>query len=70
LTSDQLQALAGLIAQNWEDLLRVAGSLKMGTVRASELIRALQRGNRCSLLARAIGELGRIPKTLHLLAFI
>jgi TnpA family transposase len=59
-----------LIAQNWDNLLRVAGSLKMGTVRASELIRALQRGNRHSLLARAIGELGRIPKTLHLLAFI
>jgi TnpA family transposase len=59
-----------LIAQNWEDLLRVAGSLKMGTVRASELIRALQRGTKRSLLARAIGELGRIPKTLHLLAFI
>ena len=59
-----------LIIQNWDDLLRVAGSLKLGTLRASELIRALQRGSKRSLLARALGELGRIPKTLHLLTFI
>jgi hypothetical protein len=56
-----------MIAQHWDDFLRVAGSLKMGTVRASELIRSLQRGGRVSTLGRAIGELGRIPKTLHLL---
>ena len=59
-----------LIIQHWDDLLRVAGSLKWGTVRASELIRSLQRGGRASTLGRAIGELGRIPKTLHLLNFI
>ena len=59
-----------LIIQHWDDLLRIAGSLKMGTVRASELIRSLQRGGRASTLGRAIGELGRIPKTLHLLNFI
>ena len=35
-----------------------------------ELIRSLQRGGRASTLGRAIGELGRIPKTLHLLNFI
>ncbi len=59
-----------LIAQNWDDFLRVAGSIKMGKVSASELIRTLQRGSKRSLLARALGELGRIPKTLHLLTFI
>lgn len=59
-----------LIAQHWDDFLRVAGSLKMGTVRASDLIRSLQRGGRASTLGRAIGELGRIPKTLHLLNFV
>jgi hypothetical protein len=59
-----------LITQNWDDFLRVAGSLKMGKVSASELIRALQRGSKRSLLGRALGELGRIPKTLHLLTFI
>ena len=59
-----------LIRQNWDDMLRVAGSLKMGKVSASELIRMLQRGTKRSTLARAIGELGRISKTLHLLAYI
>jgi len=57
-----------LITQHWDDLLRVAGSLKMGTVGAVELMRSLQGGSHQSALARAIGELGRIPKTLHLLA--
>jgi len=42
----------------------------MGKVSASELIRTLQRGSKRSLLALALGELGRIPKTLHLLTFI
>ncbi|PSB42792.1 hypothetical protein C7B80_26295 [Cyanosarcina cf. burmensis CCALA 770] len=32
-----------LIARSWDDLLRVAGSLKLGTVSASELMRTLIR---------------------------
>jgi TnpA family transposase len=56
-----------LIIQHWDDLLRVAGSLKTGAVGAIELMRSLQGKNRHSTLARAIAELGRIPKTLHLL---
>jgi TnpA family transposase len=59
-----------LIADHWDDLLRIAGSLRLGTVRASELMRSLQRGGRASVLAKAIGELGRIAKTLYLLAYI
>ena len=60
----------GLIEQNWDDMLRVAGSLKWGTVSASELIRSLLRSKRPSSLTRAISELGRIPKTLFLLSYI
>jgi len=59
-----------LIAAHWDDLLRVAGSLKLGMVSASEFLRTLGRDGRPTTLARAIGELGRIPKTLHLLSFI
>jgi TnpA family transposase len=58
------------IARNWDDLLRVAGSLKMGTVGASELVRGLQGGGRPSTLGRAIGELGRVAKTLYLLNYL
>ena len=60
----------GLIERNWDDMLRVAGSLKQQTVSASELIRSLLRSKRPSTLARAISELGRIPKTLFLLSYI
>jgi TnpA family transposase len=59
-----------LIAHNWDDLLRVAGSLHQGTVSASELMRSILRSHHPSTLARAIGALGRIPKTLYLLAYI
>jgi TnpA family transposase len=59
-----------LITQNWDDLLRVAGSLQQGTVSASELMRSLLRSKRPSTLARAIAALGRIPKTLYMLAYI
>ena len=58
------------IERNWDDLLRVAGSLKMGTVSASELIRGLQGGGRPSTLGRAIGELGRVAKPLYLLNYL
>lgn len=59
-----------LIAFNWDDILRVAGSLKLGTVSASDLMRSLQRGNQHSTLSKAIAELGRIAKTLYLLSYI
>ena len=59
-----------LIEQNWDDLLRVAGSLKLGTVSAQEIMRALQLGKKPSTLAKAIGELGRVAKTLYLLNYV
>jgi TnpA family transposase len=58
------------IERNWDDMLRVAGSLKMGTVGATELVRGLQCGGRPSTLGRAIGELGRVAKTLYLLNYL
>ncbi|MGI8678622.1 MAG: Tn3 family transposase [Jatrophihabitans sp.] len=53
-----------LIATHRDDLLRVAGSLATGTVRASELLRVLQGGGRPTPLGRAVAELGRIPNPL------
>lgn len=45
-----------LIAEHWEDLLRLAGSLKLWTVLASGLIRTLQTKDRPTKLARALEE--------------
>jgi len=59
-----------LIARNWDDLLRLAGSLHQGTVSASELMRSILRSTRPSTLTRALAALGRIPKTLYMLAYI
>ena len=58
------------IEQHWDDMMRIAGSLKMGTVQASELIRTLLKSERPSSLAKAIIEAGRINKTLYLLNYI
>lgn len=59
-----------LISHHWEDLLRLAGSLQMGTVPANEVVRLLQGGGRPTTLGRAVGEIGRIAKTFHLLSVI
>jgi TnpA family transposase len=58
-----------LVVENWDDILRVAGSLMVGRVAASDLIRSLQAGGRPTALGRAIAEIGRVPKTVHLLAY-
>ncbi len=58
------------IRQYWDDMLRIAGSLKLGTVQASELVRSLLKSERPSSLAQAIIDLGRINKTIYLLNYI
>jgi TnpA family transposase len=59
-----------LIRRNWEDLLRLAGSLKLGRIHAGAIMRVLQVKDRPTTLARALAELGRIIKTLHMLGYI
>jgi len=59
-----------LVAQNWDDLLRLAGSLKLGLVQAGGLIRTLQTNDRPTKLARALEEWGRVVKSLYLLSYI
>ena len=50
--------------------MRTAGSLKLGTIHASELIRSLLKSSRPSGLAQAIMEVGRVNKVLYLLNYI
>jgi TnpA family transposase len=58
------------IAPHWDDMLRLAGSLKLGRVPAGGIMRTLQVGNRPTRLALAIAEYGRIDKTLHTLRYL
>jgi TnpA family transposase len=59
-----------VIKRNWEDLLRLAGSLKLGRIHAGAIMRVLQVKDRPTTLARALAELGRIIKTLHMLGYV
>jgi TnpA family transposase len=58
------------IAAHWDDLLRLVGSLKLGRVPATGIMRTLQVGDRQTQLALALAEFGRIEKTLHALNYI
>jgi TnpA family transposase len=58
------------IIPHWDDMLRLAGSLKLGQVSAAGIMRTLQVGDRPTRLAQAIAEFGRIDKTLHTLTYI
>jgi TnpA family transposase len=64
------RAKTGIIAEHWDDLLRLAGSLKLGLVQVGGLMQTLQTNERPTRLARALEELGRIVKALYLLAYI
>lgn len=58
------------IAEHWDDFLRLAGSLKLGLVSPTSIMRTLQVGDRPTRLAQALSEFGRIDKTLHVLNYI
>ena len=58
-----------LIAENWDEICRLTASLRAGTVIPSAILRTLQRGPSPSSLARALAELGRVIKTLHVLEY-
>ena len=58
-----------LILRHWDDILRVAGSLKLGWTPASLLVGRLQAKPRKSGLTKAIQEYGRLQKTLFILRY-
>lgn len=58
-----------IITENWDQICRLTASLRAGTVTPSAILRTLQRGPNPSSLARALAELGRIIKTLHVLQY-
>jgi TnpA family transposase len=59
-----------LIKEHWDDMLRLAGSLKLGVVQATSIMRTLQISDRPTKLAQAVAELGRIAKTIHCLTYL
>jgi TnpA family transposase len=59
-----------LITDRWDELLRVAGSLKRGWVTPSLLVTRLQAARAQTPLAAALREYGRLVRTNFLLAFM
>ena len=55
------------IRANWDEILRLAASIKQGTVTASLMLRKLASYPRQNSLAVALRELGRIERTLFAL---
>lgn len=58
------------IAQHWDEILRLATSIKTGTVTASLMMRKLGAYPRQNGLALALRELGRLERTLFLLDWL
>jgi TnpA family transposase len=58
------------ITTQWPDMVRVAGSLATGQVRAYDLLRMFGRQGHPTPLGQAFAEYGRIDKTLHLLSVL
>jgi TnpA family transposase len=58
------------IRTHWDDILRLAASIKQGTVSASLMLRKLGSYPRQNGLAVALRELGRIERTLFMLDWL
>jgi hypothetical protein len=78
-TSQRFPALAGLIggtinskliAAQWQEVLRLATSIRQGTVTASLILRKLGSYPRQNSLAAALREIGRIERTLFTLEWL
>ncbi len=59
-----------VIADNWDEILRLAASMKAGTVTPSAILRRLAAYPRQNALAKALREIGRLERTLFTLDWI
>lgn len=63
------QVNAKLITEQWEEMRRVASSIRHGTVSASLLMRKLAAYPRQNRVARALTEMGKLERTAFLLEY-
>ena len=59
-----------LIGENWDETLRLAASIKAGTVAPSALMRRLAASAKQNALAKTLREMGRLERTLFTLDWI
>ncbi|WP_279433396.1 Tn3 family transposase [Micromonospora sp. KC606] len=58
------------VRRHWPDILRLVASIHTGTISAYDAMRMLQAGGNLTQLGEALAHLGRIFKTLHVLAYV
>ncbi len=58
------------LVANWDDLLRLGASIKLGFVKASTILKRLNSYARQHPLYRALKDLGRLYKTEYLLRYV
>jgi TnpA family transposase len=58
------------VRRHWPDILRLVASIHTGAVSAYDAMRMLQAGGSPTQLGEALAHLGRIFKTLHVLAYV
>jgi TnpA family transposase len=59
-----------VVGENWDETLRLAASIKAGTVTPSAILRRLAAYPRQNALAKALKEIGRLERTLFTLDWI
>lgn len=59
-----------IIKENWDEALRVAASIRHGTVSAALLMRKLAAYPRQNRIARALHEIGQLEKTVFILELL
>jgi TnpA family transposase len=59
-----------LIVKHWDELLRLAGSLKLGWTTSSLLLTRMHAAPRQNSLVKALQEYGRLAKTLFILRYL
>ena len=59
-----------IIKDNYDEVLRLASSIKEGTVTSSLIISKLASYSRQNSLAAALREMGKIEKTIFILDYI
>jgi TnpA family transposase len=59
-----------LIEENWNEILRAAASIRHGTTSASLLMRKLASYPKQNQIAKALLEMGRIERTIHILNWL
>lgn len=59
-----------VVEENWDEILRMAASVRAGTVLPSTLLKKLSAFPRQNMLAKALREIGRLDRTLFTMDWI